>query len=57
MIKMKITVLDTLEITAFKRGIADYLEVGHMNSNERDEWTSHYYKRGYEYGSTLYKVE
>jgi len=54
---MKITVLDTLEITAFKRGIADYLEVGHMNSNERDEWTSHYYKRGYEYGSTLYKVE
>ena len=55
MIKMKMTVLDTLEITAFKKGIEDYLEVGCMNLNERDKWTSYYYKRGYEYGSTLYK--
>jgi len=49
-----ITIIDTAEVKAFKRGITDYIEVGSMNESERDKWTSYYYKRGYEYGSTLY---
>jgi len=52
-----ITIIDTAEINAFKRGISDYIEVGSMNEDERDKWTSYYYKRGYEYGSTLYNGE
>lgn len=54
---LKSTILDTEEIAAFKRGIEDYLEMGCKNESERDEWTSYYYKRGYEYGSTLYEEE
>ena len=54
---MQITILDTEEMSAFKRGIEDYLEMGCKNERERNEWTSYYYKRGYEYGSTLYKEE
>ena len=54
---MQITILDTAEIAAFKRGIEDYLAMGCKNESERDEWTSYYYKRGYEYGSTLYEEE
>jgi hypothetical protein len=50
-----ITILDTQEITAFKQGIEDYLELGSMNEDARSAWTYSYYKRGYEYGSTLYK--
>jgi len=51
------TILDTEEIAAFKRGIEDYLKIGCKNESERSKWTSYYYKRGYEYGSTLYKEE
>jgi hypothetical protein len=54
---LKSTILDTEEIAAFKRGIEDYLEMGCKNESERLEWTSYYYKRGYEYGSTLYEEE
>jgi len=54
---MQITILDTAEIAAFKRGIEDYLAMGCKNESERDEWTSYYYKRGYEYGSKLYEEE
>ena len=52
---MNATILDTEEIAAFKRGIEDYLEMGCKNESERFEWTSYYYKRGYEYGRTLYE--
>ena len=48
------TILDTEEIDAFKRGIADGLGVGILNEDERKLWTSYYYKRGYEHGLTLY---
>jgi len=54
---LKATILDTAEIAAFKRGIEDYLEMGCKNESERSEWTSYYYKCGYEYGSTLYEEE
>jgi hypothetical protein len=51
------TILNTDEISAFKRGIADYLEMGCKNEYEIQEWTSYYYRQGYEFGSTLYKEE
>ena len=54
---LKATILDTAEIAAFKRGIEDYLGIGCKKESERSEWTSYYYKRGYEYGSTLYEEE
>ena len=54
---LKSTILDTEEIAAFKRGIEDYIAMGCKNESERFEWTSYYYKRGYEYGSTLYEEE
>ena len=52
-----ITILDSAEVEAFKRGISDYIEVGNIDEDERIKWTYHYYKKGYEYGSTLYKDE
>lgn len=54
---LKSTILDTEEIAAFKRGIEDYIAMGCKNESERFEWTSYYYKRGYEYGSTLHEEE
>lgn len=51
------TILHTDEIAAFKRGIEDCLKMGGCNEYEIQEWTSYYYRKGYEFGSTLYKEE